>query len=446
MKGYQHPYDPAKAFNLYMECARAGVPRAMNAVAKMYGTGTGVDTNKVEALKWFQKAADAGYPSAWYNLGLIYKYADGAEQDFTKAYECFSKASALNYPSGWYGEGYMLYKGLGCEQDYQKAAALFLKGAAIGKPSCMFFLGLCYRNGYGLTANTDSARFWLAKASDKGYRFATDELAAKDPENDIFLKQPSQKLKSAKVDANPNVPSAYKKIQHNTQHADIQGKYSGYIIKYDWSGRHIISQSKLTVRINVKDSIVKGQWVEDDTVSLAFDAAQTDSALIFTQAQYNRTDHYHPVTPVLWQFKKARLELVQNNDSVYLAGNLQLYSPKTKEPGKPLYISLVRGKAGDNHETIKKSSLGEPNGQITDIIAFPNPFSDGLNLSFTLQNQCDVKVAVYDLLGNVVVQTSFNRLPSGRYTKPLTMNVAAGTYLVKVTCGESVVTTIVVKQ
>ena len=446
LNGYLKPLNPAKAFEIFMQCAQAGNPQAMNAVGMQYNQGLGVDTNKTEAFKWFEKAANNGFPKGWYNLGLMYKYANGVEQDFAKAYQCFKKASEMDYPSGWYAEGYMLYKGLGCPQDYPRAFMLFTKGSKTDRPSCMYFLGLSYRNGYGTTTNTDSARYWLRKASEKGYKQAIDELAANDPENIDIEQAASANLKSAKVGTKTPIPLVFKKVKQNAARTDMQGEYSGYVLKYDWSGQYIIKRSKLNVSLNIKDSIVTGQWVEDDTISLTFDAIFSDSALIFSTAQYSRTDHYHPVNPVLWQFKKARLELVKKSDSIYLAGNLQLWSPQTKEPSKPLYLLLERQISREKSDNSQQSSLAGINGPVSDLIAFPNPFNQGLSLSFTLQNPSEVNVTVYGMDGNIVGKSFFIHLPAGKQTLPLTLTVPVGSYLVKVKCGESVVTTIVVKQ
>lgn len=69
-----------------------------------------------------------------------------------------------------YALAYMQYKGLGCLQDYDSAVILFAQGAFLGRDNSMYFYGLCWRNGYGLVKNEDSAKYWLQRPASLGYR------------------------------------------------------------------------------------------------------------------------------------------------------------------------------------------------------------------------------------------------------------------------------------
>jgi uncharacterized protein len=434
-------YSPSKAFQLFIQCAREGVPYAMNAVGIMYQAGIGIDTSETEALKWFEQAANVGYPKAWYNLGLMYKNARGVEQDFAKAYEYFHKASILNYEGGWYAEGYMLYKGLGCEQDYKHAFELFKKGAEADRSSCMYMLALCYRNGYGTERDSAYATYWLAKSMAKGNKYANLELAMNSPEN----VQQITSLKSARAD-NTATPGSFKRVKHHASKKDMAGTYKGYMITYDWSGRNIVRQVPLALTLAEGDTIA-GTWIEADSITANIKAKLTDTTLLFTYGQYELTGHYNPTNPQIWNFKRAALEIIKKDTVVYMAGNLQLYSPQTKEPGRPIYISLQK-KVGSNTREIKtQNDEGSDTGTgISELIAFPNPFTDNLNLRFNLKNEDKVRVIVYSTSGIAVTQTELGSLPAGQHTERLSMQLQVGTYILKISCGKSEITTIIVKQ
>ena len=79
------------AFELYLECAKAGKPQAMIMAGLMYRNGTGVDSNKGRAVFWFTKAGNAGYANGWYLLGDLYKNALRKQQNYKKAFSIFPK-------------------------------------------------------------------------------------------------------------------------------------------------------------------------------------------------------------------------------------------------------------------------------------------------------------------------------------------------------------------
>ncbi|MDP4272460.1 MAG: tetratricopeptide repeat protein, partial [Bacteroidota bacterium] len=258
-------YDPFKALALYKQLADAGNPEAMNALGIIYSRGLCDSVNHAAALRWFGLSAEGGYANAWTNLGIMYKDGLGTEQDMAKAYQCFSTGAGMGSPSAIYSQGYMLYKGLGCVQSYEKAVALFRKSIPMGSLGSMYMLGLCYRNGYGITQNADSARYWLLSASEAGYRPAADELMTKEPENTSVAATSVKKVQSKSGVKNPTTYTSFKKIKHQLRSKEpgIGGYYTGYAIKYDWSGKNAIGKSCLTLQLSQKDSLLVGMWVED---------------------------------------------------------------------------------------------------------------------------------------------------------------------------------------
>lgn len=442
IKGPLKMRDAGKAFQLFAECAQQGNIVAMNALGVQYRKGLGVSADAQKAREWFEKSANGGYAKASYNLGLLYKDT----LNYNQAYHHFSRASAMNEPLGWYAQGYMLYKGFGCRQDYVKACALFAKGAQAGKPYCMYFLGLCLRNGYGTAANSDSAKFWLEKASKMGYKMADDELASNDPENAGIADALADKIKAVQRQGRTTALNEYVKVEQSMPADDVEGDYSGYLMKYDWSGQHVVRVHKLDVNLQYNNNALSGTWKEDDALSLPLKGILASHSLVFTNMQYSKKDHYNRVVPELLTFEKAALQLVKNNDTVYLAGNLQLFSTERNEPAKPYYVALVRTTPGTKKNEI--IGMHADSSLLTSRLlrAYPNPFSSTFTVEFALNKPSYVYTRIFTAEGKLVYNNGPAKLGAGYYRLPVQANLPQGVYLVKVYCGREVKTSKMIRQ
>ena len=426
--------QPTKAFELFTECANLGNPEAMNALGVQYKMGLGVLKDANKAIDWFSKAANSGYIKAWYNLGMGYKDA----QDFENAYQSFSKASSLGDQQSAYARGYMLYKGLGCEQDYSQAVKLFSNGAYIGKPNSMYFYGLCLRNGYGIATNIDSARYWLMLSASLGYKMASDELMLKEPENVKIAGELARKIKGAEASMTvTGVANKYQKVLNRVDASEVSGIYTGYLLKYDWSGQHIIEANKLTVKLEYDKDSLKGAWNEDDSLTVPIHALLSHNSVIFNQMQYRKTNHYSPYKPELSVFKQANLKLEKVGDSVYLSGNIVESIPNRNEPAKPLFLALVRTKFGSKNEMANSSSP---------VRAYPNPFRNTINIDFELTEDCNVSAELLAIDGKIVYNNPAGRLTRGSYTLPIqTSEIEHGYYTLVLHYGNKIRTAKVVK-
>lgn len=75
--------DFTKGVRLMRQGAEAGFVKAQLFMGYFLKTGTGVDRDDVEALRWFEAAAKAGDGDAQFELALC--DGRGAAKDFTKA-------------------------------------------------------------------------------------------------------------------------------------------------------------------------------------------------------------------------------------------------------------------------------------------------------------------------------------------------------------------------
>ncbi|ASW75001.1 hypothetical protein IQ37_00005 [Chryseobacterium piperi] len=264
-----------------------------------------------------------------YKQGLSYKNGtDGKNIDFAKAYDYFSQAAQLNYPQGVYSLAYMHFKGLSCQQDYVKAAGLFKQGALAGRDNSMYFLGLIYRNGYGIPANEDSAKYWLQKAADMGYKQAIEELKMQVGENsNVAAKALAAQIQNAALPANA-ILDHYVRIEHKLPgQSIITGDYNGYLLQYDWSGQNIVDSKSLNLHLADNNGILTGTWTEEGTDSVAVQASLEADSLRFSNTQYRRKDHYSPDTAILYNFNDIVLNLVQKNDSTVNSSDIDHLIP-----------------------------------------------------------------------------------------------------------------------
>lgn len=423
----------AKALEIYTECANDGNAEAMYLVGFQYNNGLGIAKNNEKAIEWYIKSANAGYLPAWRNLGDLYR----AACDFEKAYVSYDKGAEANDLQSKYMKGYLLYKGLGCAQNYTQAATIFKEGAYKGGNYSMYFYGLCLRNGYGVAANIDSARYWLQFSASLGNRMAKEELTLKVPENiGNECTTLAEKIKLAQASV-PNVMiNKYQRVEHRINANEVAGTFTGYLLKYDWSGQNVIEANKLTVTLTKdKDSIV-GLWKEDDSLTLPINAIFSSNALTFKQMKYGKTNHYSPTRPELTIFKQATLQLNRIGDSVYLSGNLEEFIPHRNEPSKPLYLALVRTSKCLNQVVTNEEPLH----------VYPNPFVSKITLDFELKENTKVSTELRRLDGKVIYSIPACTLSAGSYTLPIqTQQIAAGYYTLVLHCGNKIKTAKVVK-
>ena len=160
--------------------------------------------------------------------------------DLNKAFNYFDQAISSKGPWGYYNRGYMNYKGFGCVQNYDAAFDDFRNCALFDEPRCMYMLGLCYRNGFGTVRNEDMANTWLKKAAANGFIDAEKELSLL-TELDPVVAKLLQDTKNAAL-----LQNADYKVNEFNEVTDIvellsSTYHEGYWIKYDWSGKHILS-------------------------------------------------------------------------------------------------------------------------------------------------------------------------------------------------------------
>ena len=411
----------------YKKAAGVGSSPAMMSLGTHYLRDSTNKASVAEGIGWYQKAADADNPYACSFLGSCYRSGRfGTHQDFALSAYYYYKGMRLGNAACKNGVAYNLYKGLNKKQDYDSAFLLYHQLAMQTKDAnAMYFTGLHYRNGYGTQRNLDSSAYWLKRAEELHYKAAADEMAIATAENPIDPIIPPIEPK------NFGSNTFYRRIKHNMPLERFAGTYKGYAIRYDWSGDHVLSVSPLQVDFTNEGNQVNGLWVEDGD-STHIQGIFTDSNLLFENTRYQKVDHYAQASgkKEFKQFLDARLNLLQQADSQYVTGNLQLYDLNRRVPARPVYIHLARA-----------ATRGQPVSDISnklEISAAPNPFGDRLQVQFVLPATMHVKISMVTVQGQTVLQEDGGELLPGTYQHDLAVPTAlpAGNYIVVINANE----------
>ncbi len=473
VKGSQM-YNPEKAIASYTTLASQGDPVAMNALGLIYTKGIAVATNEEAGIKWFELAARVGYPKAWYNLGILYQEGVNSKTDPAKAIQYFEKAAIAGYNSAYtawgrmvmrgngvpqdyplamnifkqgaekgnshcsYLQGYLYYKGFGCTQDYNLAIQHFELAVQKNNPWGMYMLGLCYRNGYGVAIDLEKAKFYLSKSAAMGVKPSQMELDDPEAENH----SPAQKKTiSTPVDevitiTETEAPETFKKVKQVPITTDISGNYTGYVSRYDFSGQNILSKTPLQIDLKHDGKKLTGEWKETDGDTVAFTAQIQDDAIVFQNSKIDRTEHFYKGSLNTYEFKDAKLQLLQTDESLFIVGNLQLYNIKERENEKPMYLILEK-------KQVRTSGTQEI---ISSVSIYPNPVLSDFNLSFNLAKPADIEASIYYSTGRELYRQQWKNLEEGTQTKSLTLNVPPGYYILRLTYGTEIKTTILIKK
>lgn len=469
-------YNPTAALATYQQQAAAGNAEAMNGLGLIYSKGIAVAVDEQQGINWFEKAAENGYPKAWYNLGLLYKEGVGATQNQEKALACFEKAAKGGYDTAWniwggmvmkglgttqdytsaisifrqgadkgnanclYSLGYLHYKGFGFPQDYAQAIQLFEQAAQKQSPTAMYMLGLCYRNGYGVTIDTEKAKYWLNKSAAWGFKKSEKELAEPEAENasPSQTKTVSTTIPEVITITETDIPKTFKKVKQAPITTTISGNYTGNLLRYDWSGQNIISTSPLEIVLNQDGKELSGEWKETAGDTAVFSAKIQDDAIVFHDSKIERTEHFYKGSMNTYEFKEAKLQLLQTDESLFLIGNLQLYNIRERENEKPMYLILEKKQP--------QTTVTAASEILSKIVVFPNPFSSSFNLSFDLVQTTDVTASIHSLSGQMLFTTRWDNLNQGTQNKTISLNAPAGYYLLRLTYGTEVKTSILIKK
>jgi TPR repeat protein len=145
-----------------------GNAHVMFRLGRMYGTGSGVARDDVEAVNWYRKGAAAGNLNAMTALAVALLEGRGTGKDPQEGVRLLRAAADKDNLDATYRLGVVLFDGKIVTKDAAEAMRLFTKAGDAGHVPSMLELGSMYNTGDGGTADPVKAAIWYKRAADLG--------------------------------------------------------------------------------------------------------------------------------------------------------------------------------------------------------------------------------------------------------------------------------------
>ena len=166
--------DYEEAFELAKASAAQGNGDGLWTLALAYEHGRGVAQDKEKCVECYRKGAELGHAPSQHSLGCYYMRGEIVGTDKAKAVELVSKAAEQGYALAYFFLAKAYELGDGVEQDLDIALQWGEKAAENGTPDVQYEVAKMYTydGEKGGMIDADRARYWLAKAANRGHEKA----------------------------------------------------------------------------------------------------------------------------------------------------------------------------------------------------------------------------------------------------------------------------------
>ena len=167
--------DSEKALELFTKAAtpnlgeaspyKKGYAPAQHNLATMYATGSGVERDFKEALKWYQMAAEQGISESQFSLGLAYLKGDSVNQNFKETAKWYRIAAEQELARAQNGLAEMYNEGKGVPYNPEMAWRLTFASAQQGFAIAQANLGKIFAEGQQMVPQDyEEAYYWYSLA------------------------------------------------------------------------------------------------------------------------------------------------------------------------------------------------------------------------------------------------------------------------------------------
>jgi TPR repeat protein len=242
---FENASQPVACFTTYFAC---------NDMGDLYLSGLGVESNAVEAVRWYRRAIGTGvaYGGGEYNLALCYFGGDGVPQDDTEGLKWLERANKKGYKGDASWEFQIVASALR-RDDSHTALRYTRKLAAQGVGLAEFILGGAYADGVGVAKDQSEAIKWFRKAAEQGEPTAQFYLGVIYAAGNGVPQDYAEALKLYRKSGNQGIANAQNNL--GVMYAKGQGVPQDYVEAYKWY--NLAAAQGDSTAINNRDGIVQ---------------------------------------------------------------------------------------------------------------------------------------------------------------------------------------------
>lgn len=415
--------DTLKSIEFLKPCVKLGDSNSQILLGRIYASMDDAKKNK-KAFEIFEKLAKEGNSIACTDLGVLYKYGRGCDLNFNKARKWFLKGSLLGNDKANYALGYLYLKGFGnIKQDYPKAIKWFEKS---NYPMAKYWLGLCYYYGYGVQKDIKRANELLGTS-----------------------------LLSSNTSNNSNATN-YQDINtlENISTEKLSGRWTGDLLKFDWSGKHIEQKHPLSIEFKY-DSINERLFyvLSIENQNLTGNLTKINNSIYFedTEIKLPHASFNDEIpTELNYRLLSSHLEIKIADGIEYLTGSIENFIEVWNESGAPLRFILKKEETSINSsKELTDDALTAFSEQKESFIKlYPNPFENDLIISYTLDTTSYVEVQVSDINGikSTIVEKGIEQEKGNHSYFFDGTNLEKGYYIISIIVNSIKKTRIIVKK
>ncbi|HTE00017.1 MAG TPA: T9SS type A sorting domain-containing protein [Mucilaginibacter sp.] len=145
-------------------------------------------------------------------------------------------------------------------------------------------------------------------------------------------------------------------------------------------------------------------------------------------------------------FAFTEANAVQKSDTIILHAKNKLIASKTSYQKNGLHLALPPLKPAVT-SNLKVSVARNSDKLLQDVLVYPNPVTDLINVKYSLSRNAIVSVKIMDILGNDVITIISQSVTAGdqNITYPISNKLSRGLYFIRIVAGtESVIKRITV--
>lgn len=129
-------------------------------------------SNPLAAFEYYKKSGNEGNAYSQYAMGMMCSDPNYKSYNLYAAEKWFDLAVKQGYPEAFSSMGVIMLN----KNENAKALDYFNKGDVLGDSSATYNLGLCYKNGWGVTQSFGTATSYFVKAAQMGNEKAIEML------------------------------------------------------------------------------------------------------------------------------------------------------------------------------------------------------------------------------------------------------------------------------